>query len=351
MDPVKAAELAAELGDDRTAGVYEEKGRPVVAVTDRAAAETVREAGGAARVVPHSAAELESIHAELDRLAGIPNTAWGADPSSNAVVVTLHDGVSDADRARIEEVAERHGDAVRIEELPGRIETAVARRDGNSGEASAAATYYMRGGLGIETYDGEGLTAASLGRICTAAFNVQNSSGSKFLVTAGHCVVGGKYEWQRRAGGVYLGPQVDFEYEPGDWAVIDYQNSEVVPVGSLQLRDESEQSITNSRDVVVGESVKRLGTISQDLVGKVTRKNVTITYDDGVTLYNMIESDLCARLGDSGGPLYSGLSALGILSGATHAEEACGDSDAQADRRTYYEPVHRMLIENGLKIY
>ena len=51
-DPVKATVIADELGDKRAAGVYYRNGRVVVAVTDQAAAETVRSAGAIAEVVP-----------------------------------------------------------------------------------------------------------------------------------------------------------------------------------------------------------------------------------------------------------------------------------------------------------
>ncbi|MGV9894670.1 S1 family peptidase [Streptomyces tendae] len=337
-NPVKAAEVAAHLGRDRTAGIYSENGHLVITVTDEDAAETVRRSGGVAEMVTHSAAELESVHAELDGLAGIPNTSWGIDPSENVVTVSIHDGVSDRDRARIERVARKHDSVVRIDE--------------QSGSILPAATYYMRGGMGIEDYDGHGLAGPSSGGgTCSAAFNVENASGNKRLLTAGHCVIGGSYEWQRSAGGVYLGAMESFEYEPGDWAVIDYQNDEVVPVGSLQLRDESEQSITASRYPVVGEAVKRLGTISQDLVGKVIANKTTVNYETGETIYNLTKTDLCAMAGDSGGPLYSGLYALGILSAGNYLGYPCGNSHEQSGRYTWFQPVRDVLIENNLEIY
>ncbi len=149
-DPARVAALAAGLGDDRTAGVYYEDGQLVVAVTDAAAARSVRDGGGTAKVVAHSTDELDSAQAHLDLLAGIPNTSWGIDPSGNQVVVSIHDGVSEADRARIEKVADEHGDAVTVEDRPGTLQS----------------TAVMRGGLGI----------SSNGRVCSAAFNVRNDS-------------------------------------------------------------------------------------------------------------------------------------------------------------------------------
>ncbi|MFF8946010.1 alpha-lytic protease prodomain-containing protein [Streptomyces sp. NPDC014864] len=100
-DPAKAVATADQLGNQRTAGVYYRNERLVVAVTDQAAAESVRSAGAVAEVVPHSTAELSSAKAKLDQLTAIPNTAWSIDQRSNRVEVKLYDGVSDADRSRI----------------------------------------------------------------------------------------------------------------------------------------------------------------------------------------------------------------------------------------------------------
>ncbi|MFJ1551862.1 alpha-lytic protease prodomain-containing protein [Streptomyces sp. NPDC088246] len=57
----------------------------------QAAAESVRNTGGAAKAVTNSAAALDAIHAEWDQLSGIPNTSWGVDPSSNQVTVDIYE--------------------------------------------------------------------------------------------------------------------------------------------------------------------------------------------------------------------------------------------------------------------
>ncbi len=325
-DPGQAAALAAKLGDDRTGGVYYDDGRPIIAVTDQAAAGSVRNAGGTAKIVPHSAAALASVHADLDQLAGIPNTSWGVDPSSNQVSVEIYDGVSAADRARIERAAAAHGDAVRIEARSGKLERTA---------------YVTRGGIGIY----------SDSLLCSAGFNVTNSSGKRFLLTAGHCMIGGNYDWYRYNGGIYLGRQVRFEYEPGDWGIIEYRNSDVVAYGMIQYKDGTASQITDSRWVVDGEKVKRVGTKTQDLVGMVLRPSMTVNYDDGATLYDMIETSLCNVHGDSGGPLFTGTTALGITSGGNYADQPCGDTDAQPDRTTYYQPVQEVLLKENLSVY
>lgn len=165
-DPGRAAGLTAKIGDDRTGGFYFKNGRLVVAVTDRAAAETVQEAGGIPKQVTHSTSELSSIHDELDDLGGIPNTAWGIKASSNQVTVHIFDGVSAPDQDRIEKIAAAHPGAVHIDRQPGEL----------------VADTTLRGGMGIRS---------SQGSVCSAGFNVANSSSEVFTLTAGHCIKGG----------------------------------------------------------------------------------------------------------------------------------------------------------------
>ncbi|MER8226260.1 S1 family peptidase [Streptomyces sp. NPDC094143] len=335
-DPAKADALAAKLGDDRTAGIYYEDGRLTVAVTDEAAAASVRSAGGTAKVVAHSAAELDDVHSELDQLAGIPNTSWGIDPSSNQVSVDIYEGVSAADRARIERVAAIHGDAVRIEQRSGELERTADVVVGGIGISWEQDTRYY----------------------CSSAFNVtpndgDTSTGERFLLTAGHCLLGGHYDWVRRSNEVKLGTvwtANDWDYEPSDYAIIDYTNPNVTAYGLIQYKDGSQPQIAGSRWAVDGEKVKRVGTVSQDLDGIVLKPSTT-TYTDGVTLYNMIETSLCNMFGDSGGAMFTGTTALGITSGGNYADQPCGDTDAQPDRASWFQPVQRVLIDHNLAVY
>lgn len=321
----QAAELAASLGDSRTAGVfYDDADQLVVGVTDEAAADVVRAAGGTPKLVANSTAALNAVHAEFDQLAGIANTSWGVDPSTNKVSVEVYDGVSAADQARLTALAARHGGAVSVEKLPGTVK---------------AAAYDMRGGVGI----------ISGSALCSAAFNVANSSGKKYLLTAGHCMIGGHYKWDRYSGGVYLGDKTSFKYEPADWGIVEYKASNVNALGTIQYRDGSAHQITGSRWVNDGEGVKRTGTTSQDFVGKVLDPSVTVNYDGGVTLYKMIKTSLCVMGGDSGGPLFSGSTALGITSGGTDIDKPC--SNGVSNRRSFYQPVQAVLIDKGLHVY
>ncbi|MFF4260395.1 S1 family peptidase [Streptomyces sp. NPDC001663] len=336
VDPGQAAALAARLGDDRTGGVYYRDGRAVVAVTDAAAAQSVRDAGGVPKLVTRSTAELASIQGEFDELAGIPNTAWGVEADSNQVSVEIFDGVSDADRARIEEVAAAHPGAVRIDRVGGKLETATT----------------LRGGNGI----------TSSGWLCSAAFNTHNSSGAVYTLTAGHCVPGTGNVWYVDADGTRIGTQTAYRFGASpqhcdsasracDWATIKVDNPNLTTPGTIHYGGGTNAQIDNSRYPAEDEAVRRIGVTSQDLVGNVTKSSTTVTYADGTTLYGMIETSLCAKGGDSGGALFTGKTALGITSGGNYLDKPCGDSDGQSDRESFYTPVQTVLNERGLHVY
>ncbi|MFF4963283.1 S1 family peptidase [Streptomyces sp. NPDC001222] len=298
----------------------------------------MRSAGAVAEVVPHSTAELGSAKARLDQLAGIRDTAWSIDQISNRVNVQIYDGVSDADRSRIEKAVSGYGDAVKITERSGKIESTA---------------YAMRGGLGITSeYTSGGTNWITT---CTAGFNVQNASGKKYMLTAGHCMGGGAVTWHRRSGDIPLGRAINWVYgndtDQSDYGVVEYTNSDVTPNGTIQYKDGSEGQISRSASAFEGEKVKCVGTVSQDLVGMVLATDATVTYTDGTTLRQMIEASNCSVHGDSGGPLISDETALGILSGGSYADQPCGDSDGQADRSSFYEPVYKVLSWEGLKVY
>jgi len=196
----------------------------------------------------------------------------------------------------------------------------------------------MRGGIGI----------TSGTALCSAGFNVMNSAGSKFLLTAGHCVNGGHTSWNRYFGNIYLGTVTHWASSGSDYAVIDYQNSSVVPYGTVMYGGTDIQ-IAWSRFTVDGESVKRTGTTSTDLVGAVLLPSTTVTNSDGITRYYMIKTSLCGMSGDSGGSLWAGSIALGLLSISNNAAGPC-NSSVSGDR-TYYQPVQSVLDQWALHVF
>jgi hypothetical protein len=325
--------LAADLGDNRTGGVYrDETGRLVIAVTDEATAQAVRGAGGVAEVVKYSTAVLASIHTTFDeRIADtepIPNTSWGVDPRSNQVVVEIFDEVPAAGEKRLKELAADYGDAVRVDKLPGTIQAAV--------------TYETRGGIGIYSKDG--------GSVCSLGFNVRNAAGQKAFVTAGHCAkTDNDLWWNRLYGDHYLGKRILWDYPEKDYAVIEYRNPDVVAYGAVINDVGTVYEITGSEYPAAGDPVARTGITSTDLVGTVISPSKTVTYDDGSELKNMIETTLCAKRGDSGGPMWSSTLAVGITSAGNDVDAPC--SSSTNNERTWYQPVQWVLGHYGLNAF
>ncbi|MEV7856986.1 S1 family peptidase [Streptomyces sp. NPDC088183] len=334
-DPLQTTALARKLGDNRTGGVYFKDGRPVVAVTDEAAAQTVRDAGGTPEMVARSAAELTSIHDKLDELGNIPNTAWGVEARTNQVSVEIFDDVSAANQARIEKIAAAHPGAIRIDRVRSKLTFKVATG--------------LRGGLGVN----------SEGWLCTSGFDVQNSSGTKYMLTGGHCVPGTGNVWYA-FNDTRIGIQTSYDFGTGpdgfcdgvdracDWASVKIDGPEITPYGEVRYGANDYRQITTSRYAMENEGIDRLGAISQDLTGSITKTSTTVSIE-GKTMYGMYESDVCALPGDSGGPAVDGTTALGLLSGGT-GETTC-NSSSTGNYHNYFTPVQTVLNQTGLKVY
>jgi streptogrisin D len=330
--------LATDLGTDRTGGVYrDEDGQLVIAVTDEATAEVVESAGGVAEVVTYSTAQLTSIHntldAEIADVDPIANTSWGVDPSTNQVVVEIFDGVSADDETRLMDLVSGYGDAVTVNRLPGNIHTLA---------------YATHGGIGIHSDFGSSK--------CTLGFNARNYLGQKYFLTAGHCAHGDTDDyWNRSENDIRLGYRVwwDIGDMDKDFAIMRYNNDEVVAYGAVTAFG-TDYDINYSRYPDAGDPVHRAGRKSSDLVGKVLVPSETITMNDSdlgdVVLKNMIKTTLCGREGDSGGPLWNGTGALGLLSSGNGDESAPCRSSTN-DERTWYQPVHWIAVHYGLELF
>lgn len=136
-----------------------------------------------------------------------------------------------------------------------------------------------------------------------------------------------------------------------DWAIIKKDNSALATHGTVRYWGGPSAQISNSRYAAENEDADRVGRTSQDKVGNITKTSTTVTFTDGTTLRGMYESNHCSKGGDSGGPLLHGSTALGILSGGNYVDKPCGDSDGQADRRSYFTRVQDVLNERGLHVY
>ncbi|NEC52342.1 S1 family peptidase [Actinospica acidiphila] len=308
------AGLVQRLGTSRTAGSWVgEDGKTVVAVTDEEAAAEVRAAGAEPRMVRHSMDDFDSATATLSSAPRVPGTAWMKDYRSNQVVVRGDSTVSEDDWSSLTEVANGIGDFVRMERIGGTFTTRLA------------------GGLPV---------LSTAGR-CSAGFNVTDGR-REFILTAGHCGPQGSVWFSDDGGRKKVGTTVGGSFPGDDYSLIAYEggkageNAGVVAVGGGKgVR------ITGVADPTVGQRIFRSGSTSGLRDGEVTALDVTVNYPEG-TVGGLIESDVCAEPGDSGGPMFSEGIALGVTSG--------GSGDCRSGGVTYFQPLTKALADLDLKL-
>jgi streptogrisin D len=305
-DIYATAALANGLDSTQTAGSYVENGRLVVAVTTEAAAAQIRTKGGTAKVVKHSAAALNAVVSDLD--PHVAGTAWSVDPATNQVVVDIDETVTGEKLAVVKAAVERAGGMARIEKMTGVL------------------TSHISGGHAI-------LTGGSR---CSLGFNVRNSAGTFFFITAGHCTNIG-VTW-RDSSGVTLGNRVGTSFPTNDYGIVQYSTSYTNHPGNIA----NGQDITSAGNAFVGQAVRRHGSTTGNRGGSVTGLNATVNYAQG-SVFQMIRTNVCAEPGDSGGPLYAGTVALGLTSG--------GSGNCTTGGTTFFQPVPEVLSRYGVSVY
>ncbi|MGW2485935.1 alpha-lytic protease prodomain-containing protein [Streptomyces sp. NPDC001606] len=307
--------LVARLGTARTAGNWiGADGRPVVAVTDAAAARTVRQAGAEAKLVPHSMDELKSATAALRSAPRVAGTAWAVDYRTNRVVVQADSTVSAANWARMSHVAAGIGGFVHMERTQGRFTTRL----------NGAQPILSTGGR------------------CSAGFNVTDGQ-SDFILTAGHCGPAGTTWFAGGQGDQQLGRTVNSTFPGNDFSLVRYASgtagagADVVAIGGG-----NGVRITGAADATVGQRVFRSGSTSGLHDGQVTALNATVNYPEG-TVTGLVQTTVCAEPGDSGGPLFSDGVALGVTSG--------GSGDCTTGGTTFFQPVVPALTALKVELF
>ncbi|MFI0352632.1 S1 family peptidase [Actinomadura sp. 9N407] len=307
-----ATELAQRLGT-RTAGSYLDGGRLVVTVADAGAARQVREAGAVPRTVARSGADLEKVTDAIARSVKATGTAWAVDTTANQVVLSYDDTVTGAKLAQVKAAAAAHGSAVRLENIAGKLTTTIS------------------GGQAI--YTG--------GSRCSLGFNVRNSAGQQFFLTAGHCTNIGSTWYANSSGSTVLGTRAGSSFPGNDYGIVRYTNTTISKPGDVYLYAGS-QDITTARNAVVGETARRSGSTTGVRSGSVTALNQTVRYPQG-TVTGLIRTTICAQGGDSGGSLFAGTAALGLTSG--------GSGNCSTGGTTYFQPVTEALSVYGVSVY
>jgi hypothetical protein len=308
------AALVEKLGAARTAGTWiAADGRPVVAVTDAGTADTVRAAGVEAKIVPHSMNELKSATATLRSAPRVPGTAWVMDYRTNQVVVQADKTVSASDWSRLTDTAAGIGSFVRMERTAGEFTTRI----------NGAQPILSTGGR------------------CSAGFNVTNGTND-FILTAGHCGPTGSTWFADNQARRQVGQTVNSNFPGSDFSLVQYASgkagdgADVVAIGNG-----NGVRITGTAEAAVGQRVFRSGSTSGLHDGQVTGLDATVNYPEG-TVSGLIETNVCAEPGDSGGPMFSEGVALGVTSG--------GSGDCTTGGTTFFQPVTKALAQLGVQL-
>ena len=251
-----------------------------------------------------SVGQLSAARTAVER-SGVSGIAWYVDAAAGRVVVTADSSVSRAEIATVQRAAAGVGAAVQVHRAAG-----VFRPLLSAGDAIFGARYR-----------------------CSLGFNVVSGSTYYFL-TAGHC---GKLvtTWYANAGQTTLiGPTVNYSFPGNDYALVRYANTSLSHPGGFTVADP-----------FVGESVKRTGSTTGTHSGTVTALNVSVRYSGRLhgTVSGLIQTNVCAEPGDSGGPLYDGTKALGITSG--------GSGDCTSGGTTFFQPVREAANAYGVTVY
>jgi len=237
--------------------------------------------------------------------SGVRGIAWYVDGAADRVVVTADSSVSAAEVATIKKSAGANAGAIRIKHV-----RSVFRPLLSAGDAIYGGRYR-----------------------CSLGFNVSSGSTYYFL-TAGHC---GKIAdtWYTNSGHTTLiGPTVNYSFPGNDYARVRYDNPSLPHPGGFTVAD-----------AFLGERVTRDGSTTGIHSGTVTALNVSVRYVGQLhgVVDGLIQTNVCAEPGDSGGPLYDGTRALGLTSG--------GSGDCTSGGTTFFQPVREAANAYAVTVY
>ncbi|MEU0148013.1 S1 family peptidase [Streptomyces sp. NPDC006288] len=257
-------------------------------------------------------AELASASSAVGG-ADIAGTAWYTEASTGKVVVTVDSTVSAAEIATIKKSVTDSGAKADINRTEGTFNKLIA------------------GGQAI--YAGGGR--------CSLGFNVRSGS-TYYALTAGHCTEIGSTWYTNSGQTTSLGTRAGSSFPTNDYGLIRHSNSAAAD-GRVYLYNGSYQDITSAGNATVGQSVKRSGSTTGVQSGTVTGLNATVNYGGGDVVYGMIQTNVCAEPGDSGGSLFAGSTALGLTSG--------GSGNCSSGGTTFFQPVTEALSAYGVSVF
>lgn len=227
------------------------------------------------------------------------------------------------------------------------VETRTALRTGAQACALPYCDAPLRGGVGINSDNGVG---------CTAGFTAKKPDGTKWVLTAGHCLTAAGFNpwqwwWTSNANGAtrpVRGAAQGWWYGGGhaDHAVLSVDYGAENPQNWVYAKATSPAyTITSSAPgpALWGTYLCKSGRTSGHMCGTVLSPFQTVTYKSGVTVKGMVKATIFTCKGDSGGPVYASHKAYGITSGSTLEFGSCGS-------HVYFTPVSTALAELGVQL-
>jgi streptogrisin B len=253
---------------------------------------------------PFSKGQLSAARHAVKQ-SGVGGIAWYVDGAADRVVVTADRTVSAAEVATIKKSGGAYAGAIRIKRVPGAIRPLLS-----GGDAIYGGQYR-----------------------CSLGFNVVSGSTYYFL-TAGHCGKLADTWYTNSSHTTLIGPTVNYSFPGNDYALVRYDNPSLSHPGGFTVAD-----------AYVGEKVTRDGSTTGIHSGTVTALNVSVRYVGRLhgVVSGLIQTNVCAEPGDSGGPLYDGTKALGLTSG--------GSGDCTSGGTTFFQPVREAANAYGVTVY
>ncbi|SDN68090.1 S1 family peptidase [Allokutzneria albata] len=316
---------------------FDAAGRLVVNATSDAGAAKAAELGLTARRAAKGESGLLAIKRELDGVAaaGVPVgvTSWQTDLATDTVTVRVSDSSRPEAQALLA-AARRHGGAVRVEH-----------------DSTPLAAH-------ISVSPGAKMTfSASGGGYCSVGFGARDAAGTRYLVSAGHCLRDSRPLY---SGTTVFGTTTDTRFAQGQASVdmgiarIDAEDSIAT---SVYTHGSSAGSpvVRGATRTAVGGALCKSGATSGWTCGTVRSYDVSVTYTDpnggpSTTVTGLGSSTVCTMPGDSGGAYISGDQAQGMTSGGPIGQQCTFNGGAQSGKSSYFQPLTDALSHYRLTL-
>ncbi|MEV0634928.1 S1 family peptidase [Streptomyces sp. NPDC050619] len=311
-----ASQVAGMLGDTFAGSYYDTDSQKLVVNVasggDDATVAQAKAAGATVREVDNSMAELEAGAQTLKSEATIAGTSWAVDPRTNKILVTADSTVTGDKWDRLESTVDTLGTGMAtIKKSAGTFKTFASGGDAIFGGGSR----------------------------CSLGFNVTAADGSPAFLTAGHCGVAAA-EWSDTQDGAPIATvdQATFPGE-GDFALVKYDDPATEAPSEVNVGGGQTVQIAQAAEAEVGTQVFRMGSTTGLSDGSVLGLDATVNYAEG-TVTGLIQTDVCAEPGDSGGAMFTqDGNAIGLTSG--------GSGDCTVGGETFFQPVTTALEAVG----